>query len=176
MATIIRNQNLFCTCCGAEYKIQYPISIPDFATATNIFDGIHKKCKQTWVEPEADQGKSVEEKARWWMANGERGMSSETMWHYFTATSHQKAIQQNQRISFPYDPDDFSRCYKLLQAVPEWKARIPELKTLCPEWERLADNWETLTMMYEANVATEWKDCKRIGMGDLMEKIIENKL
>ena len=54
--------------------------------------------------------KSVKEKAMWWIANGETGMSSKTMWNCLIGNS-------NFPINHPYDPDDFSRCYKLLQGI-----------------------------------------------------------
>ena len=52
----------------------------------------------------------------------------------------------------PHDPDDFSRCYKLLEAVPEWKILVPGLAVLSKEWKALSENWDKLTEMYEQNV------------------------
>lgn len=169
MASTFRNSNLFCTCCGGEYKVQYPIPTKDLETASKIFDGIHKKCKQTWVEPVVDQSKSVEEKARWWMANGERGMSSETMWNCFMSKG-------NFPIKHPWDSDDFSRCHKLLQAVPEFKKSMDQLRPLSDVWNRLVDNWDKLTEMYEQNIREDFKNYKKVGMYDFMQKIIEDKL
>ena len=31
-------------------------------------------------------------------------------------------------ISYPYDPADFGRCYRLLELIPEWKTEIHKLK------------------------------------------------
>ncbi len=82
---------------------------------------------------------------------------------------------ENFSISYPYDPDDFSRCYKLLEVVPEWKSELNKLKPLCQEWSNLIDNWDELTRMFEQNNKEQWKNYKKIGMYELMEKCIEGK-
>lgn len=167
MATTIRNQKLFCLNCGGEFAIPFPIPVDDMTKKIKAFDILHKDCPATWKEPEADQSQDVMTKAMWWLANGERGMSSESMcFHLMGKTS---------KRHYPYDPDDFSRCYKLLQAVPEWKGAraMQKLKLLSPEWSNLVDNWDRLTEMYEENVRTHWKNYEKIGMYELMSECIK---
>lgn len=166
MTITIRNQKLFCTCCGGEFTLIYPMSAQEMVEKTGAFEKLHKNCKQTWTEPIANPEKSEKERAVWWLANGERGMSSKTMYDYFTG-------EKRFDINHPYDPDDFKRCYKLLQVVPEWKSRILELGKLSKEWDNLAKNWDKLTAMYEENIRTNWKEYKRIGMYEFMESLIE---
>lgn len=105
-------------------------------------------------------------KAMWWIANGEIGASSKTMWN---------CLMNNEvfPINYPYDPSDFSRCYKLLEIVPEWNNDLYKLKGLSKEWNNLIDNWNKLTEMYEENEKTNWKEHKRIGMYDFMQTLIE---
>ncbi len=165
MATIIRNNNLFCNKCGSEFVLQYPIAMSEMTKKTKLFRKLHKNCKQTWFEPKADQGKSIKEKAMWWISNGERGMSSETMWNCFMST-------ESFKVNHPYDPDDFKRCYKLLEAVPEWKSELHKLKPLSKPWSNLVDNWDKLTEMLEENLKTDWKEYKRIGMYNFMQTLI----
>jgi len=165
MTTTIKNQKLFCSKCGGEFSLQYPLGVSELAEKTKAFDELHKDCKQTWTEPKADQTKSIKEKAIWWMGCGERGMSSETMWNFFMG-------ERNFPIHHPYDPGDFKRCYKLLEAVPEWKTELYELKSLSTAWSNLVDNWPELTEMFEENVRTEWKETKRIGMYEFMQTLI----
>jgi hypothetical protein len=142
MATTIRNEKLFCLNCGGEFALQYPIAVDCMSKKIKAFDSLHKECKLTWTEPLADQSKDVKEKAMWWIANGHVGSSSKTMWNCLIGNS-------NFPINHPYDPDDFSRCWKLLEAVPEWKTELQKLKPLSRQWSNLVDNWDKLTEFYE---------------------------
>ncbi len=164
MATTIRNQNLFCLNCGGEFVLKSPSPVAERSKKMKLFDQLHKDCEKTWTEPVADQNKPLLERAQWWKKDGERGMSSETMWSCFMG-------EMPTRRSHPSDPGDFKRCYKLLQAVPEWKAELHKLKSLSTPWSNLVDNWDTLTQMYEENIKTEWKNHETIGMYQLMEKL-----
>lgn len=164
----IRNEKLFCTKCGGEFKMNYPIKVDDFQKKSDAFIELHKDCEQTWTEPVADLSQDIIKRAEWWLKNGETGLSSMTMWSFFMGN-------KSFGISYPHDPDDFKRCYKLLEAVPEWKERILEIKVLCPEWSNLADNWDTLTKMYEQNVEEKWENHEKIGMYQLMNKLTRLK-
>lgn len=167
--TTIRNQKLLCLNCGGEYALQFPMPIQGVGSMTvkiDSFNQLHADCKPTWKEPEADQSKGINEKALWWIANGHVGMSSKTMWNCLMGNT-------NFEVNHPYDPDDFSRCYKLLQAVPEWKTQLHKLKPLSTAWSNLVDNWDKLTEMYELNEKQNWKNSNKIGMYDLMQTLIE---
>ena len=76
-------------------------------------------------------------------------------------------------INHPHDPDDFRRCYLLLKAVPEWKKDLHKLKGLSPAWSNLVDHWNELTEMFERNEREDWKNHKKIGMYELMQKLIK---
>jgi hypothetical protein len=132
--TTIRNGKLFCLNCGGEFELQMPIRVEMMTGIINTFDKLHENCKPTWKEPEADQTQGVKEKAMWWIANGEVGMSSKTMWNCLMGN-------KNFGINHPYDPDDFSRCWKLLETVPEWKTELHKLRSLSKAWSNLVDNW-----------------------------------
>ena len=163
--TTIRNNKLFCLNCGGSFDLVYPMNANVFNAKVKAFNSLHKDCKQTWTEPQVDQAKSIQEKAVFWMANGETGMSSKTMWNCFMGSPEFT-------VNIPYDPDDFSRCYKLLQAVPEWKNELHKLKPLSKEWSNLVDNWDKLMSMYELNVRENWKNYKAIGMYEFMQSLI----
>ena len=164
MSTTIRNEKLFCTNCGAEHSLKMPIGISEMNKKVKAFDFLHKDCEQTYEEPQSDQSKDVEAKAMWWIANGHIGLSSKTMWLCFM--NH-----ENIRINHPHDPDDFSRCYKLLEAVPEWKERILDLSKLSIPWKNLAENWDKLTEMYEQNKKENWVNSEKIGMYEFMKAL-----
>lgn len=168
MNTTIRNNELFCLNCGGSHKLILPVAINEMTKKIEAFNELHGDCPKTWTEPVPDQSKDIETKAMFWWQNGHRGMSSETMWNCCMGRSVG-------RISYPYDPDDFSRCYKLLQFVPEWKGEkyMQKIAALCPEWKNLIAHWNKLTAMYEQNERTNWKIYKKIGMYELMKECIE---
>lgn len=163
--TTIRNEKLFCFNCGGDFPLQLPLAVDVMTKKMSAFKDLHENCLPIWKEPIADQSKDVEQKALWWISNGQVGLSSKTMWQHFI---NQPVV----RLNHPHDPDDFSRCYKLLKAVPEWKLRILELSERSTAWKNLAENWEKLTDMYEQNVKEDWVNCEKIGMYQFMQTLI----
>lgn len=169
--TGFRNGKLFCFNCGGEYEIIYPQPVSMASAMMIQFAKDHENCTKTWVEPTNKvQGKSETDNANWWAEHGEHGISSVTMFNHLSRHLQVRKLK-NEYPSTPSDPDDFSRCYKLLQAVPQFKARLHELKDLSPQWASLVDNWEKLTEMYEQNVKEDWKNYKKIGMYEFMESL-----
>lgn len=163
--TTIRNNKLFCLNCGGEFALVYPIPVQELTKKMDSFNLLHADCKPIWKEPTGNQLLSVKEKAMSWINDGHVGNSSKTMWNCF---------MDNKKfpINHPYDPDDFSRCYKLLEWVPEWKGELDKLKSLSPVWAKLVDNWVKLTYMYELNVKSNWKNRKQVGMYEFMQTLI----
>lgn len=166
METTIRNEKLFCLNCGGEFALILPLLIKEMIKKTDSFNELHKDCKKTWYEPKVDQNKDIHDKAMFWIANGEQGMSSKTMWNCFMSN-------KDYRIHYPLDPDDFSRCWKLLEMIPEWKGELHKLKPLSKEWRNLVDNWNSLTDMYVKNTKENWKNYKEIGMYEFMQTLIK---
>lgn len=81
------------------------------------------------------------DKAMTWLNANNVGKSSMTIWNCMLGV---KIFP----IHIPYDIDDFSRCYKLLEFIPEWKNKINNLSNLNLIWAKLAKNWDILTEMY----------------------------
>lgn len=165
MNTTIRKEKLFCLNCGGEFALKMPMAITEMTKKIKSFDDLHRDCEKTWKEPKADQSKDIEAKANWWITNGHVGNSSQTIWSFFMGV-------KDFRINHPYDQDDFSRCYKLLEAVPEWRERILELSSLSTAWKNLSKNWDKLTEMYEQNKKEDWKNYEKIGMYEFMQTLI----
>jgi hypothetical protein len=94
---------------------------------------------------------------RAWITNGDTGISSETIW---TALSGTQMTGGCWRPGTPIDASDFGRCYRLLQVMPEWRARIGEVADRYPAWRPMAEAWEELTALYEAEVHTGM--CERL--------------
>lgn len=169
--TGFRNGELFCFNCGGHQKFEYPIPVTEAAAIMKQFAKDHEDCPATWVEPQnTPTGKTEAENANWWAENGEHGTSSKTMFNRLIKGLQVRALR-NDYECHPLDPDDFSRCYKLLQAVPQWKVKLYELKAISLVWERLVDNWDKLTEMYEQNEREQWKNYKKIGMYEFMESL-----
>ena len=76
-----------------------------------------------------------------WLAEGERGSSSETI------VGHLTGIHIAKHPCHPCDPSDFYRCYKLVEACPEIKAELQYVKNISPAWQKIIENWDTLVSM-----------------------------
>jgi hypothetical protein len=101
-----------------------------------------------------------------WIINGETGVSSKVIW----ACLKDVKIHRNYG-DIPYDPDDFSRCYKFFK---ECNLTFPELYIVSeklPHWKPFIDNWEILSDMYEENVKTNWHKSDEIGMYAFMKTL-----
>jgi hypothetical protein len=92
-----------------------------------------------------------------WLANGERGVSSKTIVHYVTGLD----MGKNFRPDHPYDPDDMTRCIKLLERCPEL---VPGFREKMPRvsgtWARLAEHWDELVASLDAEIPG-WRDGAR---------------
>jgi hypothetical protein len=166
--TTIRNGDLFCLNCGGSHKLQMPVAVEVITKKIEAFNELHADCEPTWKESEITRGSSLDEKVLDWLINGETGVSSKTMAEVMTGRPCLKGWHRDH----PYDPDDFSRCYKLLKMIPELKALLPKMRSVSEAWSNLVDNWDKLTEMYEQNTQENWKNYKKIGMYELMQKCI----
>lgn len=164
--TTFRNGKLFCVNCGGEHTLVYPSPVDEITNKIESFNKLHSKCKPEWKEPSADMKSSTRERMNFWLNHGEQGMSSKAIFQRMS--SHRF---ENSYTSHPHDPDDFKRCYKLLEIIPEWKESFHLMKDVSPVWEKLYNAWDILTEMYDKNVKEEWKNAKHIGMYELMEQL-----
>lgn len=176
--TGFRNDSLFCFNCGGSYTIPYPQPLSMASALMLQFAKDHENCSPTWVEPKNEVGKTVVENANWWAINGEHGLSSKTMFNHLTKNLQVRSLKNEYRnVYHPSDPDDFRRCYLLLESVPQWKEKseLEKLKQLSPVWEKLVDNWDKLTAMLEEMMQRRkdgWPD-KKIpnGMYEFMKSL-----
>lgn len=79
-----------------------------------------------------------------WQECDETGASSSAMAVNILGHGH-----CNDRKAYPYDADDFSRCYKFLLAVPEAKDGLGKMCLVNKQWSNLIDNWAELSKLYE---------------------------
>lgn len=95
-------------------------------------------------ERAANPGLSPEATA--WLADGERGVSSNTMFEYLTGIS---AVGK-WGGSHPRDPGDFRRCRLLLERVPELVPLLPRMAEVSPVWAALVAGWDSLCATMDA--------------------------
>lgn len=161
-----RNEKLFCFNCGGSHEIHLPLPVKQMTDTMKAFEKLHRNCLPTWKEPEAPASEGEPRNAAWWLANGEHGLSSKTIYSVITG---QNIMGTRYGYAHPCDPDDFRRCYLLLKAVPEWRIKLDRMRSISPVWNSLVDNWDKLTEMLE--VAMKSKTGKAPEMYDLMKSI-----
>lgn len=87
-----------------------------------------------------------------WIVGDDTGISSKAIWSRMMGVAY--ASRDHGWDTYPHDPSDFGRCYRLLKLVPEWRARIEEMASASPEWTALVKHWDELTALYEEEVDT----------------------
>lgn len=84
-----------------------------------------------------------------WLANGERGVSSETIVHHVTGLEMGRTFMS----APPLDPGDLARCVKLLERCPElvpgFREKMPKVSG---EWARLVEHWDELVSLLDSEV------------------------
>lgn len=85
-----------------------------------------------------------------WLANGDRGISSNAIVHHLTGVPCVRYGKPGN--DHPHDPDDLTRCVKLLERCPELAPRVGEMATRSPEWAALAGQWDELVEMLDFEV------------------------
>jgi len=124
-----------CERCGDGLEIGGPQRLEIALAAMNAFIKIHKNCKVgVYKEPLTNTPQK-------WLRGRDTGISSCTIY----------AVMMNQSMddyNIPHDPDDFGRCYRLLQLFPEWTKRLDEVASRFPIWRPFVREWDKLTEMF----------------------------
>lgn len=97
---------------------------------------------------------SIERKVLEWLANGETGVSSETM--AMAACGIKRGWS-----SHPYDPADFNRCLMLIKAVPEIKYHMDKIAKISATWGKLVDHWDEVEECFINEVGLDWCNGRR---------------
>lgn len=106
-----------------------------------------------------------------WLACGHRGLSSNTLFTFLTGVSAEK---ENDGHNYPHDPDDLSRCRRLLETCPDLVSCLPRVAAAGPEWRVLIQRWDEVCGLMDQE-APRWRE----GQGDcprtyaLMRSIFE---
>jgi len=95
--------------------------------------------KAAWPDLDGD--------AQRWLAVGEQGTSSLTLFHHLAGLPLRKDRAE------PRDLDDFGRCRRMLEQVPSLRARLDRAVDLSPAWARLVGVWDALCTTLDAELA-----------------------
>ena len=78
-----------------------------------------------------------------WLANGERGLSSEAIVEHLTGepVGGRAHAARRGRLDHPYDMGDFRRCELLLRQVDLARLVFPQMASASPQWARLVEAW-----------------------------------
>ena len=90
----------------------------------------------------------LSEVAAGWLANGQRGISSDTIFSHLTGIDSMKGWRKDH----PYDPADFRRCQLLLEAVPELVPLFPLMAEVSPAWKDLVYVWNDIIKAMDEEV------------------------
>lgn len=120
------------------------------------------------AERAANPGLSPEATA--WLACGERGVSSNTIFEHLTGIS---AVGE-WGGSHPRDPSDFGRCRLLLERVPELVPLLPRMAEVSPVWAALVAGWDSLCATMDAE-CPNWRSGRGSALKTykMMQKIIK---
>jgi len=88
---------------------------------------------------------SVEKRAAEWIVSGDTGVSSEAIWAVMMGVNAEWA-------SVPWDSEDFGRCLRLIEKIPEWKKRLPEVVEKHSSWKGVVRFWDEIETRYRTGV------------------------
>lgn len=133
----------WCRHCGERYAMQMPAPIDVMVGACDAFTKTHQRCKPNAAVAQAEEerrDKSFGDPMKW-IDGPDAGISSKTIWSVMMD-------RRVDRLGIPWDPADFGRCHRLLEAFPAWRTRLPELAARWPAWRPLVENWDRMTALY----------------------------
>lgn len=110
------------------------------------------------IAREKAENPGLSEKAIVWLATGERGTSSETIFSHLTGVD----ALRGDRKDHPYDPADLRRCRLLLEQVPELVPLFPKMATVSEHWANLVEKWDLICTTMDSE-APLWREGKGFG-------------
>lgn len=99
---------------------------------------------------------SIERRAAKWAASSKTGASSLALLKVMLGD------RPKTTFCYPHDGSDLGRCIGLLDAVPEYRARLGEMREIGPEWAALVDRWAELEAAWRLNERSVYDRMKKI--------------
>lgn len=106
----------------------------------------------------------ISDEAKEWLENGERGLSSNSIFARLTGINILRSDEH------PRDASDLRRCRLLLEAVPEFGHKISMMKDVSPEWSAIASDWNAICAIMDEETPS-WRE--GIGRASLADKRIK---
>lgn len=133
-----------CQRCGRGLKFDSgPVGVSTLIGAMDGFAKDHVSCRPNFTEPEIDSADD-------WINGRDTGISSATIFHVMTG----RGTRYHDCYDVPHDPDDFGRCYRLLQHFPAWKLRLSEVAERFPKWAPMVVQWDEMEHLYLRDLPT----------------------
>src|SRR5512146_1608163 len=111
-----------CTRCGQALRINLPQPITIVTACMKAFVDLHKNCKSGQYIP------PVPKDVREWRKGRDTGVSSETIYEVFMGEGGPGPGEH----CWPWDPDDFGRCHRLLKLAPDWRKNLQRVADKYP--------------------------------------------
>lgn len=87
-----------------------------------------------------------------WLLQGERGISSETIFSHLTGIP----LTRHGQMWPPADAHDLARCRRLLDQVPKFRAALPRMAELGDRWAALIARWDEVCALMDEE-APDWR-------------------
>lgn len=98
----------------------------------------------------------LSEAAARWLASGERGISSNTIFTRLTGVDSLGGWSQD----YPYDPSDLRRCRLLLEQCPELAAKFTTMSGASKKWAALVRDWPAICKAMDEEIP-DWRNPKK---------------
>lgn len=172
---VISKDRFVCLHCEGSIRLGFPIAVSDYVAQGKAFSATHRRCKKPRRGPVCHfclrnghdhmACPAVESFADWGECE-DTGMSSEAVWKATLGLFSDK--------SYPFDPSDFGRCYRLIQRFPEAMGGVRALADRCGVWRHLAARWDDLVALYEEE-APSGKAPKLYALMQALERGLEGR-
>jgi len=126
------------------------------------------KLKANALQEAEDKHPSLPVSAQLWLANGERGVSSNTIFSHLTGVN---ALDSASR-SHPHDPADVRRCQLLLEQVPQLQAQFHRMAEVSETWARLVQAWPSIIQAMDEDVPN-WRDKRATGSAHRAYELVQ---
>lgn len=108
------------------------------------------------LQAQKQETPGLSEAATRWLASGERGLSSETIFQHLTGISTRNVQWQDRHPHTPSDPADVRRCRLLLEQVPELAPMFPKMAEVSAAWKDLVYLWDDICKTMDQE-APQWR-------------------